>query len=88
MKSTVYIIHYVSHEFLYFFNTFFFSAPLTASSKRTRLDLDSEGSEIDETVGSSSDDDSDDDITISNIVVHKQTEKQTGEFFLNYFVLK
>ena len=51
-----------------------FSAPLTASSKRTRLDLDSEGSEIDETEGSSSDDVSDDDTTISNTVVHKHTE--------------
>ena len=61
----------------------FFSAPLTASSKRTRLDLDSEGSEIDETEGLSSGDNSDDDVTISNTVVHvhKQTEKQTGKHF-------
>ena len=49
-------------------------APLTASSKRTRLDLDSEGSEADETGGSSSDDASDDDTTISNTEVDKHTE--------------
>ena len=73
---------YVSY-FVYFFNTCLFSAPLTASSKRTRLDLDSEGSEIDETEGLSSGDNSDDDVTISNTVVHvhKQTEKQTGKHF-------
>ena len=58
-----------------------FSAPLTASSKRTRLDLGSEGSEIDETEGSSSDDESDDDTIISNTVVHKQTQQQTGKVF-------
>ena len=59
----------------------FFSAPLTASSKRTRLDLGSEGSEIDETEGSSSDDESDDDTIISNTVEHKQTQQQTGKVF-------
>ena len=66
---------------------FSFSVILSASSKRTRLDLDSEGSEVDETEGSSSEDESDDNITISTKVVTIQTAKQARKFFLTKFNL-